>query len=181
MTAVPAAAPARDAQRARVYRAEDAWAAQLDAARLGAPLATVGGSAVVLPGERRFGTLEAVAAYCARVLALAEVVALAGRLEPPELRPRRGLRSAHWEPGPGGGRPAVALPVPRHGEPWALRESVVLHELAHHVGECTGLTRGHRPPYPALLLLLVEAALGAEAALALRVQYGRERVEVGVL
>ena len=176
MAAVPAAAPSRDAQRARVYRAEDAWAAQLDAARLGAPLATVGGSAVVLPGERRFGTLEAVAGYCARVLALPEVVALAGPLEPPELRPRRGVRSAHWEP-PG----VVKLPVPRHGEPWALRETVVLHELAHHVGECTGRTRGHRPPYPALVLLLVEAVLGAEAALALRVHYGRERVEVGVL
>jgi len=175
VTIVPATAPARDAQRARVYRAEDAWAAQLDAARLGAALATVGGSAVVLPAERRFGTLEAVAGYCARVLALPEVAAL-GPVAPPALRPRRGLRSAHWQP-PG----VVALPVPPHGEPWALRESVVLHELAHHVGECTGRTRGHRPPYPALVLVLVEAVLGAEAALALRVHYGQERVEVGVL
>jgi hypothetical protein len=45
----------RDAQRARVYRAEDAWAARLDAARRGAPLATVGGSALLLPAEVRFG------------------------------------------------------------------------------------------------------------------------------
>jgi putative metallohydrolase (TIGR04338 family) len=166
----------RDAQRARVYRAEDAWAARLDAARQGAALATVGGSAVVLPAERRFGSLEAAAAYCARVLALPEVVRLAGRLAAPELRPRRGLRAAHWEP-PG----VIALPVPRHGEPWALRESVVLHELAHHVGECSGCTAGHRSPYPALVLLLVQAVLGPEAALALRVHYGQERVEVGQL
>ncbi|MCW2667722.1 MAG: hypothetical protein JWN57_2684, partial [Frankiales bacterium] len=49
----PPARPTRDAQRARVYRAEDAWAHRLDAARLGAPLAVVGGSSLVLPAERR--------------------------------------------------------------------------------------------------------------------------------
>jgi putative metallohydrolase (TIGR04338 family) len=157
-----------------VYRAEDAWAGRLDAARLGAVLATVGGSALVLPAERRFGALDAVEGYCRRVLALPEVVSLAGALPPPRLRLRRGARSAHWEP-PG----VVALPVPRLGEPWALRESVVLHELAHHVGELGGLSRGHRPPFPAVVLTLVTAVLGDEAALALRVHYGQEKVEVG--
>lgn len=166
----------RDAQRARVYRAEDGWAAQLDAARRGAVLARVGGSAVVLPGERRFGTLDAVADYCDRVLALPEVTALGGPDTPPRLRLRRGARSAHWEP-PG----IVALPVPRLGEPWALRETVVLHELAHHVGELGELSRGHRAPFPAVVLALVRAVLGEEAALALRVHYGQERVEVGTL
>ena len=103
-------------------------------------------------------------------------MALAGRLPTPELRPRRGQRAAHWE-SPG----VIALPVPRHGEPWALRESVLLHELAHHVGESAGLCVGHGAPFPAVLLVLVEAALGAEAAFALRVAYGEERVEVGNL
>ncbi|MCW2777221.1 MAG: hypothetical protein JWN17_946, partial [Frankiales bacterium] len=92
------------------------------------------------------------------------------------LRVRRGVKAAHWEP-PG----TIALPVPVHGEPWALRESVLLHELAHHVGGRTGLAAGHRPPFPALVLLLVAAALGPEAALALRVDYGRHDVEVGAL
>ena len=177
---VPAApvrdAPVRDVQRARVYRAEDAWAARLDAARLGAVLASVGGSALVLPAERRFGTLDAVADYATRVLALPEVVGRVGVLDAPRLRLRRGARSAHWE-APG----VVALPVPRLGEPWALRETVVLHELAHHVGELGGLCLGHRPPFPAVVLLLVRAVLGEEAALALRVHYGQERVEVGQL
>ena len=89
---------------------------------------------------------------------------------------RRGVRAAHWEP-PG----TIAVPVPVHGEPWALRETVLLHELAHHVGETTGLSRGHRQPFPALVLLLVEAALGAEAAFALRVDYGELAVAVGHL
>ena len=166
----------RDAQRARVYRAEDAWAARLDAARRGAALATVGGSSLLLPGERRLGSLGAAADYAARVVALAEVVAVFGVVPPPALRPRRGVASAHWE-GPG----TIALPVPAHGEPWALRETVLLHELAHHLGETTGRTRGHRAPYPAVVLLLAAAVLGEEAAFALRVAYGEHDVEVGAL
>jgi putative metallohydrolase (TIGR04338 family) len=176
-TVLRVTAPAsRDAQRSRVYRAEDAWAARLDAARLGAPLATVGGSSVLLPAERRLGSLEAAAAYCARVVALAEVVAALGAAPPPRLRLRRGARSAHWE-APG----TIALPVPAHGEPWALRETVLLHELAHHLGETAGRSRGHRAPFPAVVLLLVRAVLGEEAALALRVEYGEHDVEVGQL
>ena len=166
----------RDAQRGRVYRAEDAWAGRLDAARRGAALATVGGSAVVLPAERRFGTLDSAASYAARVLALPEVQAVAGTLTAPELRIRRGQRAAHWEP-PG----VIALPMPTHGEPWALRESVLLHELAHHLLSRGGVTAPHHAPFPAALLLLVGAALGPEAALALRVEYGRLDVEVGSL
>jgi putative metallohydrolase (TIGR04338 family) len=169
-------AAARDAQRSRVYRAEDAWADRLDAARRGAPSATVAGSRVLLPAERRLGSLEAAEAYAARVLALPTVVGAVGPVPPPALRTRRGVRAAHWEP-PG----TIALPVPEHGEPWALREAVLLHELAHHVAGTTGRAHGHRPPFPALLLLLVEAALGPEAAFALRVDYGEGGVEVGVL
>ncbi len=166
----------RDAQRSRVYRAEDDWAARLDAARLGAPLATVGGSSLLLPGERRLGSLAAAADYCRRVLSLVEVVEVVGSVASPGLRTRRGARAAHWEP-PG----TIAVPVPTHGEPWALRESVLLHELAHHVGAAAGLATGHRPPFPALVLLLVRAVLGDEAAFALTVAYGEHRVDVGVL
>ncbi|MBW3646349.1 MAG: TIGR04338 family metallohydrolase [Actinobacteria bacterium] len=179
MTPPPApssAASTRDAQRARVYRAEDAWGDRLDAARRGAPMATVGGSQVLLPAERRLGSLEAAAAYVSRLLTLPAVVEAVGSVVPPSLRQRRGATRAHWEP-PG----VIALPVPEHGEPWALRETVLLHELAHHVGETTGRCRGHRAPFPAVVLLLAEAALGAEAGFALRVEYGSLDVEVGTL
>lgn len=168
--------PPRDRQRARVYRAENAWAARLDAARLGAPLATVAGSRVLLPGERRLGSLAAAASYARSVLSLPAVREQFGPLPEPVLRRRRGSAAAHWEP-PG----TIALPVPSHGEPWALRETVLLHELAHHVGHTAGLASGHGAPYPAVLLALVTAVLGEEAALALRVDYGSERVEVGAL
>ena len=171
-----ASAPARDAQRSRVYRAEDAWASRLDAARQGAALASVGGSSLLLPAERRLGSLAAAADYVTRVLALPGVVEAVGRLPAPALRTRRGTGRAHWE-APG----IIALPVPQHGEPWALRETVLLHELAHHIGQTSGRAHGHRAPFPALVLLLVEAALGPEAAFALRVEYGTYAVQVGML
>lgn len=166
----------RDAQRSRVYRAEDAWAARLDAARRGATLATVAGSRLTLPAERHFGVLAGAAAYAADLLAHPAVTAALGPLPPPRLRTRRGQRAAHWEP-PG----TIALPVPAHGTPWALRESVLLHELAHHAAALTHRAVRHEPPFPAVLLCLVEAALGPQAAWALRVGYGQEGVQVGAL
>ncbi len=131
---------------------------------------------MVLPAERRLGSLDAAAAYVRRLLALPAVTDALGAQAAPALRQRRGTARAHWEP-PG----TIALPVPPHGEPWALRETVLLHEVAHHLGETTGRCRGHRPPFPAVVLLLAEAALGAEAGFALRVEYGAQDVEVGTL
>ena len=150
----------RDSQRSRVYAAEGAWELQLDAARRGAPRATVAGSSVLLPSELLFGTLEAAQAYAD------------GRLDgvpPVVLRRRRGHGQAHWEP-PG----VIALPVPAHGQPWALRESVLLHELAHHVAFHRHEVVDHGPTYRACMLDLVERALGPEATLALRVAYGEQ-------
>ncbi len=175
-TSAPATRRPRDGQRIRVYRAEDAWAHRLDAARRGAPLARVAGSALVLPAERRFGELAAAEAWCTGVLAHPDVRAAVGSLDVPRLRRRAGGRAAHWQP-PG----VIAVHVPRHGEPWALRESVLLHELAHHLGDRTGLTPHHGAPFGALVLLLVTAALGEQAAFALRVAYGEAGVAVGTL
>ena len=148
----------RDSQRARVYAAEDAWALQLDAARRGAPRAVVAGSSVLLPTELHFGTLEAAQSYADGHV---------GDLPPVRLRTRRGQGRAHWE-APG----TIALPVPEHGQPWALRESVLLHELAHHAAFHSHELADHGPTYRACMLDLVGQALGPEAALALRVAYG---------
>jgi putative metallohydrolase (TIGR04338 family) len=158
----------RDSQRARVYAAEEAWALHLDAARRGARKAVVGGSTLTLPEELRFGTLEAAQRYAEHhVEALPAVV----------LRTRKGQGAAHYSP-----PDDVALPVPPYGEPWALRESVLLHELAHHVAFHThGSADGgllHGPSYTACMLDLVARALGEEAAFALRVEYGEHRCRI---
>ena len=152
----------RDSQRARVYAAEDSWGMRLDAARRGARTAVIGGSTLTLPEELRFGTLADAQRYAEHHLA---------GLPPVALRERRGQKAAHWS-APG----EVALPLPRYGEPWALRESVLLHELAHHVAFHTHGVADHGPSYTACMLELVARALGEEAALALRVDYGEHGV-----
>jgi putative metallohydrolase (TIGR04338 family) len=152
----------RDSQRSRVYAAEEVWALRLDAARQGARTAVVGGSTLLLPEELRFGTLGDAQRYADHHLA---------GLPPVVLRERRGQGSAHWA-APG----EVALPLPRYGEPWALRETVLLHELAHHVAFHTHGAADHGPSYTACMLDLVARALGEEAAFALRVDYGEHRV-----
>jgi putative metallohydrolase (TIGR04338 family) len=164
----PPSGAARDGQRARVYAAEDAWALLLDAARQGAGRAQVAGSAVVLPAEVRFGDLSAAQAYADHQLR-------AWAVPPVVLRQRRGMAKAHWE------SPAtIALPIPAHGTPWALREAVLLHELAHHLAfhldTQAEAGTGHGPAFVARMLELVEHALGPEAALALRVDYGEQQV-----
>jgi putative metallohydrolase (TIGR04338 family) len=153
----------RDAQRARVYAAEEAWGLRLDAARRGARSALVGGSTLTLPQELRFGTLGDAQRYAEQH---------AHGLPPVTLRERKGQGSAHYAP-PG----EIALPLPRYGEPWALRESVLLHELAHHLAFHTaGGAVDHGSSYTTCMLDLVARALGEEAAFALRVDYGEHGV-----
>jgi putative metallohydrolase (TIGR04338 family) len=158
------AAYSRDAQRSRVYAGEDAWALRLDAARRGAKKALVAGSTVVLPAEVRFGSLGAAQDYARYHL---------GRWDVPEvsLRTRRGQTGAHWE-SPG----TIALPVPGHGTPWALRETVLLHEMAHHLAFHLDGVANHGRVYVTRMLELVEVVLGPEAALALRVDYAEKGV-----
>lgn len=153
-----------DRQRSRVYAAEDAWALRLDAARRGAALAEVAGSRLVLPAEKHFGTLEAAQAWCD--------AHLPAGLPPVRVRRRKGQAKAHWE-APG----TIALPAPETGLPWALRETVLLHELAHHVAFHRSGGTDHGPGFASTMLELVEQVLGAEAALALRVDYGEHGVD----
>ncbi len=151
-----------DSQRSRVYAAEEAWALRLDAARRGARKAVVGGSSITLPEEVRFGTLADAQRYADHH---------AHGLPPVTLRERRGQAAAHYSP-----PDDVALPLPAYGEPWALRESVLLHELAHHVAFHTDGSVDHGPSYTACMLDLVAQALGEEAAFVLRVDYGEHGV-----
>lgn len=157
-----------DRQRARVYAAEQAWALRLDAARLGARRAEVAGSSIVLPVELRFGSLDAAARYADDLLTRWEV-------PPVVVRARRGQSRAHWE-SPG----TIALPWPERGETWAMREAVVLHELAHHLAFHLDDEQGHGPAFPARLLELVDAALGEQAAFVLGVDYAEHQVAVSV-
>jgi putative metallohydrolase (TIGR04338 family) len=142
-----------------VYAAEDQWAAALD--RGGA--IDFFGSRLDLPLQRRFGDLAAVQAYCAHVLALPGVRRAYPDAGTVRVRRRAGAARAHYE----ADTATIALPL---STGWAARESVVLHELAHHVA----------PPQPgavhgvafrAAMCRLAEEVLGASAALVLRAAY----------
>lgn len=86
------------------------------------------GSMLQLPIERKFASLESIEAYCNTVLDLAQVreryPSTAAR--PVSVRHRRGDRAAHYEHG-------GVIAINASGTRWALRELVVLHELAHHL------------------------------------------------
>jgi putative metallohydrolase (TIGR04338 family) len=150
----------RDQHRSAVYAAEEQWARQL--ARGG----TVDffGSPLQVPTERRFADIASVQRYVESVLALIGVVTRWPGVPPVRVRERAGTGRAHYSDG------VIALPLKGLvGERWAARESVVLHELTHHlVAHSHPGVAAHGPEFCGDEVLLVEIVLGPEAALLLR-------------
>ena len=139
-----------DRERAAVYAAEDQWSAALDR---GGEIDFFG-SHLVLPVQLRFGDLAAmqvfVDAQCATDPALGQV----------RVRARRGQARAHYADG------VIAIPMETG---WACRESVLLHELAHHAAR--GAPPPHGPAYRLAMLDLVQRSQGEESSLLLRTCY----------
>ena len=145
-----------------LYAAEDQWSAALDRGGV----VDFFGSRLDLPVQRRFGDLDAMQTYAAFVLGLAPVRAEFPDAGSVRVRVRAGQRKAHYEPNAA----VIAIPV---AEQWAARESVLLHELAHHCACSIDPAAGvrHGGLYRSTMLCLVEAALGGQAALLLRAGY----------
>ena len=157
---------ARDVQRSRVYEAE-AQVARIIDARGDYPAIDLFGSNVIVPDDRKFGDLESAQRYVDAVLALNWV---AGRWpgaaqRPVAVRARADARKAHYERATA----TIALPPFQRGGRWALRELVVLHELAHHVTDQSAPMHG--PAFVTNLLVLVAELLGPEAEFLLRTTY----------
>jgi putative metallohydrolase (TIGR04338 family) len=153
----------RDFQRSRVYDAEHLVHRIFDRS-VEYPVIEVAGSHLTLPVERKFGSIEAVASYVEQVLALGWVRATWDRARRPVVvRERAGAGQAHYE------RAGSIMAVPGHrvGSGWALRELVILHELAHHLAESVEIAHGGA--FVDRLLTLVDGVVGPEAALLLRV------------
>ena len=115
-----------DPERARVYGAESALRDLIAEAntRSAGPLAvSVGASTVVLPLEVCFGDIASVQRYCDQVMELNQL-ATRWPVRPVTVRKRKGATKAHWET-----CDVIAIP----DVAWAMRETVVLHELAHHL------------------------------------------------
>ena len=153
----------RDAQRARVYAAEEFVRTMFDrAAQHNSRAIDFFGTQLTLPPEARFASIDSVQRYVDEVL----VRVGAG---PVTVRPRRGAAAAHYEIVDG----AAVIAVPEHHGTWAMRELVVLHELAHHLS-----TAGpaHGPGFVATYCELCETVMGPEAGLVLRMVYAKEGV-----
>lgn len=153
---------AKDTQRARVYAAEQFVRTMFDrAAQHSSRAVDFFGTSLTLPPEAKFGSVESVQRY------VDDVVARVGG-RPVTVRPRRGVTAAHYESIDG--RAAIAVP---ERATWALRELVVLHELAHHLSQADP---PHGPVFVATYCELCETIMGPEVGLVLRMVYGKEGV-----
>jgi len=88
---------------------------------------------------------------------------------PLAVRTRRGVTAAHYENRDGNG--TIAVPD-RAGADWAMRELVVLHEVAHHL--CDSGSAAHGPEFVATYCDLTSLVMGAEVGHVLRVVYAKE-------
>lgn len=164
-------ASGRDVQRAKVYAAEVFVRTLFDRA---AQTATRGveffGAALTLPPEARFSAVAAVQRYVDDVLALPAVRGRWPGASALSVRPRRGTTAAHYEKLGAAG--IIAVPD-QPGADWALRELVVLHEIAHHLCD----TRPpHGPQFVATFCELAELVMGPESGYVLRVVFAKEGV-----
>lgn len=162
----------RDAQRAGVYAAEQFVRTLFDrAARHGSGSVDFFGEMITLPPEARFASVESVQRYVDEVLALPAVAGMRTGAGPLAVRARRSATAAHYEnTGPGA---VIAVPERRGGD-WAMRELVVLHEMAHHL--CDPHAPAHGPGFVATFCDLAAAVMGPEAGHVLRVVYAKEGV-----
>jgi putative metallohydrolase (TIGR04338 family) len=87
---------------------------------------------------------------------------------PLTVRERRAATAAHYEQRDGIG--VIAVPD-RGTADWAMRELVVLHEVAHHLSDAGP---AHGPAFVATMCTLAELVMGPELGHVLRVVYAKE-------
>jgi putative metallohydrolase (TIGR04338 family) len=130
----------------------------------------------VLPLEVRFGTLDAAQRYTDGVVGTADFARRFPRAAatPLRLRTRRGDRSAHYS-----APDTIAVHAAPAGSGWALREMVLLHEIAHHAaGHDQPPAAAHGPAYTGTVVWLVTTTMGPETGLLLTTAYAEHGVAV---
>lgn len=166
-----------DPQRKRLYDAEKTVRCTLDSlAEAEVPTFDFYGSSLLVPLERKFGDLESIQRYIDAVLALNWVRGTwpERTVLPIHVRRRRGKQFAHYEPM----TQTFAIPDHTNSNGWAMCETVILHELAHHL-----CLRGehHGPAFASTFLHLVREVMGPEVGLLLTDAFTRHGVQFGAL
>jgi putative metallohydrolase (TIGR04338 family) len=160
----------RDSQRSKVYAAEEFVRTLFDRAReRGNGTVEFFGANLTLPQEARFASVQSVARYVDDVLGLPAVCQRWPSAEPLTARSRRGTTAAHYE----FDGDVATIAVPDQHTSWALRELVVLHEIAHHLCRADP---PHGPEFTAAFCDLADAVMGPEVGHVLRVVYAKEGV-----
>lgn len=161
----------RDSQRAKVYAAEEFVRTLFDrAAEHGSQSVEFFGTQLTLPPEGRFGSVASAQRYVDDVLALPAVRKRWPSVSPLRVRARRAATAATYENRSGTG--VIAVPD-RDTADWALRELVVLHEVAHHLCQ---VEPAHGPEFVETVVELTELVMGPELGHVLRVVYAKEGV-----
>lgn len=162
----------RDVLRSRVYAAEQQVTSALS--RAGERIDFFG-SQLTPPSELAFTTLSDVRTYVASVLADHRVAQIWGYLPPVQVRRRASDSMAHYEYETA----TIAIPT---GSEWAMRELVVLHELAHHVlANSQPTVAAHGPEFASAYIQLVSLRIGPEAGLLLTAAFDSCGVEVSAV
>ena len=162
----------RDTQRSRVYAAEQFVRTLFDrAAQHGSRAIDFFGDPITLPPEARFASMDSVQRYVDQVLVLPAVTVRWPQCGTIMVRSRRAATAAHYENHDGTG--VIAVPE-RGATGWAMRELVVLHEVAHHLA--AGACPAHGPDFVATFCELAAAVMGPEVGHVLRVVYSKEGV-----
>ncbi len=163
---MPAHPASHDRGRIDVYRCEDLYSRMCQRANppAGPVLTELAGSQVLLPAERKFGSIADVDSYV-KALRLSASHQVWPRNVPDLLvRARAGDTRAHWE------HPRT-IAIPETSE--MLREHVVLHEVAHHLDHHTRTHAAppHGPAFRAHLIALHRVATGETGGWALAVLF----------
>jgi putative metallohydrolase (TIGR04338 family) len=171
----PVASPNRQAAdrwRSRVYSAEDQFSAILNRGGV----IDFFGSQIDVEPQRRFGDIDSVRVYVDHVTQMVtSQFPQYKSIDSPGVRIRKGVSKAHYEYE----TKTIALPVT---DQWALRESVILHEYAHHLTSFRpshGMAP-HGPEFTAAMLTLVSIVLGESAALLLRTGYQEAGIPIAI-
>ena len=155
-----------DKERERTYQAE--FIVRQFSEREGATMELFGTKAT-WPVERRFGHLDHVREYVAWIQRQPWFVEHFPRAAavPVKVRYRKGSRAAHYE------LPAtIAINAPDNKVGWAMREIVVLHELAHHVHEHEAMAgAAHGAEFRGVFCKLVTEVIGPEAGWILQITF----------
>lgn len=160
----------RDSQKERLYETERLLRSIYDSSvEHRNPQVTIEGVRLTLPPEGKYADIASLQTYCDKVCDLMG----APHVRVEEHRLKAGRANAFYQ---SFGRRLV---VPNGRNRWALRELVVLHELAHHL---TPLSyAAHGPEFVANYITLLERAMGPEAGLACRLVYAANGVKEGAM